>query len=364
MNKKIILLVSLILLILLITIITTNTNKHETITIGVLTPLTGDISSWGQAIKKGINLANKEANYKIKLIFEDTKCDTKEALTATNKLIEINNVTAILGTVCSSVTLTTATITEKNQTILFSIGSSSPEITHAGDYVFRIWPSDDYEVSVMSNYISKNKKDIKNISILYLENDYGTTMKEQIVKQFTEKGIEVKSIEKFNSNSKDVRSQLTKIKLQNPDSIYFVGYPDDTKFVFKQISELNIDSCLIVPGWIMEDKSISEYITYINKVIYTIPNIKPTTNFKNKLVEEYGEEGDYALVSALAYDSYNIFKEITDKCADNTECIKEEMYKVNYNGVSGDISFDSYGDIVDRPYKIKYLEDGKVIELN
>jgi len=114
----------------------------------------------------------------------------------------------------------------------------------------------------------------------------------------------------------------------------------------------------------MEDKSISEYITYINKVIYTIPNIKPTTNFKNKLVEEYGEEGDYALVSALAYDSYNIFKEITDKCADNTECIKEEMYKVNYNGVSGDISFDSYGDIVDRPYKIKYLEDGKVIELN
>ena len=142
MNKKILfgILSILILLVLVFSFTTTgliNLNKNkETYKIGSILPLSGDASSFGVPFQKTLNLAVKEINEnggidgkQVKIIYEDGKCENKQANQAANKLININNVNTIIGGICSGETLAAAPIAEENKVILFSPASGSPKIT-------------------------------------------------------------------------------------------------------------------------------------------------------------------------------------------------------------------------------------------
>ena len=63
--------------------------KEEVIKIGIITPLTTDMSNWGESMKGGIEIALDEKSIKgktVELIFEDNKaCDSKETVSALRK---------------------------------------------------------------------------------------------------------------------------------------------------------------------------------------------------------------------------------------------------------------------------------------
>ena len=77
----------------------------DVIKIGWMGPLSGEAASYGESIKRGVELAKKEMNVDVEIIFEDTKCDVDEAASAAQKLINVDQVVAIIGEVCSSATL-------------------------------------------------------------------------------------------------------------------------------------------------------------------------------------------------------------------------------------------------------------------
>src|SRR3990167_1377079 len=112
-----------------------NPDKSQ-IKIGFMGPLTGDAASYGHGIKRGVDLAFKDSGLEnVKIIYEDTKCDGKEAVNAINKLINIDGVVAIVGEVCSGATLAAAPIAEENKVAMVSASSTSAKITDAGDYI-------------------------------------------------------------------------------------------------------------------------------------------------------------------------------------------------------------------------------------
>jgi len=120
----------------------------EPIKIGYIGPLTGGAAAYGETEKNVIELALKEINdggeliRKLEVIYEDGKCDGKDAATAAQKLINIDKVKIILGGGCSAETLGAAPLAEASKVILFSAFSSNPFIGQSGDYVFRNCPSD------------------------------------------------------------------------------------------------------------------------------------------------------------------------------------------------------------------------------
>src|SRR3989344_5793688 len=74
-----------------------NVGQDGKIKIGFMAPLTGDAASYGQSIQRGFDLALKEANMEnIEVVYEDSKCDGKESVNAINKLINVNEVVAIV----------------------------------------------------------------------------------------------------------------------------------------------------------------------------------------------------------------------------------------------------------------------------
>jgi len=93
---------------------------------------------------QGASLAVDELNSKegikgrrINLIVEDDQCDPKIAVSAIEKLINVDKVAVIIGPSCSSSVLAAAPIAEKTRTISMTTIASSPKITYAGDYIFR-----------------------------------------------------------------------------------------------------------------------------------------------------------------------------------------------------------------------------------
>jgi branched-chain amino acid transport system substrate-binding protein len=338
----------------------------EPIKIGVITPLTGELSSWGNAIRKGLEIAKEESkDIKLTLIFEDSKCDPKEAVSAAQKLINVDKVKIIIGTVCSSETLAIAPITEENSIILMSIGASSPKITYAGDYVFRMWPSDVYEARVLVDYISKNLPEIKKVDLLYINNDFGMHFKDAVIKFSKDSGLSLGIVESFSPGSSDFKPQLTKIKQSGSEGLFVITYTDEAYVLFKQIKEFNLEKHLFAPGWVIDDKHFFEKSKeLINGVMFAVPNIQVSEDFRSKIVSRYGSEGENLLVSGLAYDGLNIIIEALKICSENTVCIRDKLYNTkDYNGVTGSVTFDNNGDIINRLYVIKKVINGAIKEI-
>ena len=136
--------------------------------IGVMFPLTGDAAIYGMPAQMSAKIAVEEINSKggvngrkLELIYEDSKCNPKDGNAAAQKLVNIDKVKVIIGGYCSGETLGAAPITESNEVILISPSSSSPDITKAGDFVFRLAPSDAFAGVVASDYAFNEMKSKK-----------------------------------------------------------------------------------------------------------------------------------------------------------------------------------------------------------
>ena len=99
-----------------------------------------------------INLAGGIQGQNVEVVWEDGKCEARAATAAAQKLVTMDAVRVIFGGVCSSETLAMAPMTEGAKVILLSPSSTSPDITTAGDFVFRTAASDALAGRVAAQY--------------------------------------------------------------------------------------------------------------------------------------------------------------------------------------------------------------------
>ena len=106
--------------------------------------LTGAGVTYGTVANQAKQMAADEINSaggingrRLEFVVEDSQCSAKGAITAYNKLTNVDGVKIILGTSCSSAMLGAAPLAEADGVILFSGLASNPDIANAGDYIFR-----------------------------------------------------------------------------------------------------------------------------------------------------------------------------------------------------------------------------------
>src|SRR6266540_1355989 len=113
----------------LIVIYSGNPVKTNSIKIGIILPLTGADSDYGLNVKKGVELAKKDFGGDVELIYEDSKCNSDNAIASMNKFLS-EGVSAVIGDLCDESTLSLAPIAEKNDIVLISPASTSSEVTN------------------------------------------------------------------------------------------------------------------------------------------------------------------------------------------------------------------------------------------
>ena len=345
---------------------------EKEIKIGAVLELTGPLSRLGERSKMGMELAADEINSQggilnreIKLIIEDNKSDAKEGVSAFLKIINSYNVPVITGLTGSSIVMACAPIANGKKVVLFSAGATSHLITRAGDYIFRNRLSGDAEVKAMADF-AINKLNIKKIAVLYVNTDYGVGNKDIFMKEYKTKGGNVLFSEGFEQGETDFRSHLTKIKWARVEAVYIIGVGENG-YILKQAKEMGLKvqflSTVGIEGpdvWKIAGESA-------NGVIYTVQNFDPESsqkaaNFQKNYFAKYNQDPD--LFSALGYDAIYIISKVISENGYNAEAIKSGMYNLkNFQGVVGNISFDSNGDI-QSGVMMKITKDGQFLLYN
>lgn len=344
--------------------------KSQTIKVGAILPLTGDISEYGERCKKGIDVAVEEINNsggidgkKVEIIYEDSKGVAKEGGTSAQKLINIDKVRAIIGAVSSSVTLAIEPLITKDEVILISPAASSPKLTKISPYFFRTWPSDVFEAQVLAN-LSFRQLNIKTVTIIYVNNDYGIGLKDEFSKTFTNLGGQVLLMEGYPQDNKEFRPILTKIKGKNPQAIYLAGYHKEMAFATKQIREMEIKAQILGDA----DYGIDELLVIAGEAaegaIYTTPSYDPkigskaVLTFADTFKQKYGNEP--SLFEVNSYDAMKILSLAIKSVGYDGKKISSYISNLkNYEGASGSISFED-GD-VKKTAEIKIVKEGKFV---
>src|SRR5262249_18515527 len=152
---------------------------------------------------------------------------------AFDKIMAAANPPVVLGAVCSGVTLAVAPLADRRQTVLISPASTSPKLTEAGDFIFRVIPSGGLRGKVFADYIHDDRG-LRRLAVLYINNEGGIGGASAFKARFTQLGGTVVSEESYPQGATDLRAQLGRIKATKAQGVLVGSYPPDTIAILQQ----------------------------------------------------------------------------------------------------------------------------------
>ena len=339
--------------------------QAKEIKIGAILPLTGSAAPYGENAKRGIELALSKINAaggvrgsRIRILFEDSRTDPKEAVSALNKLYSTHGVRFIIGDINSSGLLAMAPIAEKNKIILLSPGASNPKISDAGEYIFRNWHSDALEGEVDAKY-AFSRMGWKKAAILYVDAAYGVGLAQTFREVFGKLSGEVVAFETYAQDAIDMRAQISKIMSVKPDGLYLPGWPKEMAVALKQLKELGSKIPILSAQGFDDPSIITLAGNAAEGVIFSVPETPDPNNeivksFNESYRKEYGEEP--GVCSASGYDALRIFAHAIDQVGDNVEQVQKILASLkDFPGANGPVSFDEHGDLL-KPFIFKEVK--------
>ena len=332
--------------------------EGKEIRIGAILPLTGDAGSYGTALKKGMDLALEDINTqggingkKLVILVEDSQADAGKAVNAFNKLRSADRVPMVLGDMFSAGTLAIAPIAERRKVILLSPTASAVELTDAGDFIFRIYPSDIYDGSYLAQY-AWTKLQAKTVAIVYMQVASITAVVHVFKDVFEKAGGKVVSLEAYNDSDSDFRGQLVKAKDSNADVIFIPGYLKQMTNLLRQAKELGVKSNFLSISTFFDPKILDLTGGAAEGVMFSAPAFDPKSTspemlrFVQAFFKKYNQEPD--IIAGYGYDVVNIAATALRSAGTiSAEAIKTALYAIkNYPGVTGKTTFDGNGDVV------------------
>ena len=349
----------------------------DVIKIGVFEPQTGENGGGGLQEVYGIRYANQQfptvkvgdKEYKIELVEADNKSDKTEAVTAAQSLISAG-CSVILGSYGSGVSIAAGEIFSDAQVPAIGCSCTNPQVTLGNDFYYRVCFLDPFQGTVMANYAAQDGAKTAAV-ITQLGDDYssglGNFFKNAFVKLVGEDSIVAE--EQFQTNQTDFKAILTNIKAANPDVIFAPSSIATAPLIIKQARELGI-TAKIMAGDTWENGSIIENAGADAEgvTLSTFFDEGDTSNavatdfikgFKEHLVAN-GQDEIIPAVSALGYDAYlAAVKAIETAGSTDPVAIRDALKGVEFEGVTGAISFDENGDANKDKAFIKVVENGQ-----
>jgi len=343
----------------------------ETIKVGLITPLSGDVKTYGESVKNAFNMAleeyAKKGKYKIEPIIADDRNDPTEGANAALKLITQDRVVAIIGPVTSKVAIPVSEIANGNRIPMISGTATNPKVTTSEGkrkpYVFRACYIDPFQGTIGARFVSKQIKQ-KTAAVLYdVGNDYSKGLAEYFKSTFTKGGGVVVAYESYQKDDVDFSGIITKVGTKKPDVIYIPDYYNKVALIAKQIREKGLKGVLVGgDGW-----DSPELLKIGGKAVvggyftnhYSPDRKDPVAEaFIKKYKARYGVVPD--TFAALKYDATMIFLKALDgaKKPNSQEIVKLLGALKNYKGVTGNMSFDRNGDAVKSVVILKVEKGG------
>ncbi len=336
----------------------------ETVKIGFLGPMTGDAGNYGKLMSQAVKIAVEEQNeaggihgLNVELIIEDTEGKVEKGNPAIEKLVSVNKVFGIVGSVFSSVSLAVAPKAEASKTVMISPSSTHKDLPDKGKYIFRDVMSDALQAVVFAKYLAK-VENIKTVAILYVKNDYSQGLAMDFKAQYEKEGGKVVAEETALQGDKDFKTQLTKLKGANAEALYIPNYVAEIAQILEQAKQLGVEAKIFSADGFSNPQIFELAGDLANGITFTQaaeqPASKTKRDFEAKYLKKYGERPD--AFSLNAYDGARIIlaaiaetakKEGDESVKIDRSAVQSAVAKTkDFDGASGKITFTSNGDLV------------------
>jgi branched-chain amino acid transport system substrate-binding protein len=360
MNKKLLLVVPVVLLLIVLAIPTgCGPKEAETIKIGVVMDLSGDLAPMGARMLNGARLAAEEINAAggvlgkpVELVEEDGKTDPAAGLERVKKLIEIDGVQVIVGPMISGSSKLAIPYLKEHSVPSITMSATAFELSELDgtEWFFRACLMDDAQGRVLAGVVME--KGYKRVASIVLDNLYGKGVEKALIEGLKEGGWpgEVVTTVHYDEAKKDYRTELGQIKDSNPDAVLIVSYADDGIMVFKQALEMGLDSIAWLgcdgnygSGLFKEPRSAEFMEKAIVAGTRTVGSGGTYEQFVNKYTEKFGEPPE--IYCDTTYDAVRVAAKAVETAGtyDGT-AIRAALAGLSIEGASGPISFDARGD--------------------
>lgn len=331
----------------------------ETVKIGIVIALSGDNAFLGENAMKAVQLAESQipegTKYNYEFIFEDDRVDPKLTASATQKLINIDKVDAIISASSGTGNVVTP-MAEQAGVIHFGIASDAN--VAKGDYNFIHWTTPEAENKAFVQALED--RDITRFAYIGMNQQGAMAVWDDLQERLEGTGIEITEEQIFNLGEKDFKTMLLKIEESDPEAILVFTFSPELELIAKQAEELNID----IPLTAIESFEYAEQPELFEGLWY-IQAAEPQQQYSKDFEAMHGEAPKVA--SGNTYDIVNLLVRAYEHVGespyekpDNLDVAKALLTVHDYEGALGTLNVDS-GGIVDSPAVVKVLKDGEPV---
>ncbi|MDZ8239622.1 MAG: ABC transporter substrate-binding protein [Nostoc sp. ChiQUE01a] len=353
------------------------------IPIGIAVAQTSNVALLGQEQVAGVKIAEKYFNAKggvngtpIKLVFQDTSGDEAGAINAVQTLINKDKVIGIVGPTLSQQAFSADPVAERAKVPIIGPSNTAKNVPEIGDYVARV----SAPVSVVApNSVKaalKQNPQIKKVAVFYAQNDAFSKSETEIFQQTVkDQGLELITVQKFQTSDTDFQSQATNAINIKPDLVIISGLAADGGNLVRQLRELGYKG-LIVGGNGLNTSNLLPVCKALCDGVLIAQAYSPehpgeiNAAFRKAYTEEYKKEPPQ--FSAQAFAAVQVYVEalqaLDKKSKVNKLQLPELRTELNkqilsgtYNTPLGAIGFTPVGEVVQKDFyvaQIKMEKDG------
>lgn len=360
----------------------------DTIKIGVFEPTTGENGGGGMQEVLGIRYANTVAptvdingtTYNIELVEVDNQSDKTAAVTAAQSLIS-SGVVGVLGSYGSGVSIAAGQTFADAGVPAIGCSCTNPQVTAGNDFYFRTCFLDPFQGTVMASYAYD--QGYKTAAVISQNgDDYSTGLAAYFKQAFEALEGTIVADETYQTNESDFNAILTSVKNSGAECVFIPCSIATATLILPQ-AQANGVTAHILGSDTWENESIVmaagaaaegvTFSTFFDENDESTPMAKDFVNgFKAFLNEDpqrvtlNGGTDGVAAVSALGYDAYmtmyNALKGLDGVEGDLTSVnVRDALVNVNFDGVTGNITFDEVGDANKDAAYLKQIEGGKFV---
>ena len=326
----------------------------KTITIGVIVPSTGVYESYGEPVRKGIELALDEirADPNYTLALELQVADSESSPDKAAELLQgmfRDNVPLVIGGVTSGEAISMTTNLDRSNKILLSPTASSPDLTGVSSNFFRIHPSDFLEASRMALF-ARQTRNLEEIAILAEGLGYAKGIQAVFSQEFERLGGTIVGTEEYPANTSDFSGLAEWATGLNPPAIYLAGYDAGLSAAIPALRKAGYQGDIMTTAAFATASAIADagdaaVGVLLTKVVFEADSEHAhIKTFVNGYQEKFGETPD--LFAAHGYDAMKLVaKALEGRTLVTSEIIKGLRALNDFPGVTGSIQFDERGDV-------------------
>ena len=339
----------------------------DAIKIGVVLPMTGGISAFGQMTWEGIQIAYqlkpKVLGKDIKLVLLDNRSEKTEAAQAVERAISKEHVVAIIGEIASSHSLAGGAVAEKHHIPMVSSASTNPLVTQGKKYVSRVCFIDPFQGAAAAKFAFEKLGARTAVIFTDVEQDYSVGLSNFFRNTFTKLGGRV-YFEFYRTGDQEFSAQLTDALAKNPDVLYITGYYPEIALFSRQARLLGYTG-YILAGDGAEAPELIEIGGEAVEGLYFTTHFHAkgaatpmTKKFVALYKEKYGKEP--SALAALGFDAYLILVDAIERAGstDPDAIAKAIRQTKNFEGATGYITINENGDAI-KPVVVDVVRNGE-----